>query len=261
MIVDIQFDQGSTDWSRLVESLLAAEEAGFATAWNLDHFSGAMFGSESMLECFTVLGAWAQATTRIGLGSLVANMANRTPGLLAHAATSVQAISGGRLTLGVGAGSSPSSPYGAEQRALGIEMLPTMAARHQRLIETMTEVRRVWTAERTGDLAGFPVPSPMPPIVVGVNSLELAARAGEFFDGVNVRFNHDQRAEILGAARSASANENFDCSVWAWFETELCDAEHPFRRELASDGVTRLVLLVKGAPDPDRIASAVRYLR
>jgi alkanesulfonate monooxygenase SsuD/methylene tetrahydromethanopterin reductase-like flavin-dependent oxidoreductase (luciferase family) len=239
----------------------AAEEAGFSTVWNLDHFSGAMFGSDTMLECFAVLGAWAQMTSTIKVGSLVANVVNRTPGLLAHAATTVQTISAGRLVLGVGAGSSPTSPYGAEQRALGIEMLPRMSDRHQRLIDTMTEVRRIWTADRDGDLAGFPRPSPVPPVIVGLNSEALARRAGALYDGVNVRFNHDQRGELLSLAREASGRDNFDCSVWAWFKPELCDADHPFRQELAAEGVTRLVLLVKGAPDPSTIASTARHLR
>ncbi len=261
MIVDIQFNQGSAEWSRIAESVRAAEEAGFATVWNLDHFSGAMFGSDSMLECFTVLGAWAQMTTSIGVGSLVANVVNRTPAMLAHAATTVQTISGGRLVLGVGAGSSPASPYGAEQRALGIEMLPRMADRHERLVDTMTEVRRLWTASREGDLAGFPVPAPVPPIIVGLNSMSLARRAGALYDGVNVRFNHDQRGELLAAAREASGRDDFDCSVWAWFEPELCDADHPFRRDLAAEGVTRLVLLVQGVPDPGQIESTARHLR
>lgn len=261
MIIDIQFNQGSADWSRVAESVLASEEAGFATVWNLDHFSGAMFGSDSMLECFTVLGAWAQSTRSIKVGSLVANVVNRTPAMLAHAATTVQTISGGRLVLGVGAGSSPASPYGAEQRALGIEMLPRMTDRHQRLVDTLAEVTRLWTGSREGDLAGFPVPVPVPPIIVGLNSMSLARRAGALYDGVNVRFDHEQRRELLAAAREESGREDFDCSVWAWFDPALCDADHPFRRELAADGVTRLVLLVRGAPDPAQIASTARHLR
>lgn len=260
MIIDIQFNQGSAEWSQIAGSVQAAEDAGFGTVWNLDHFSGAMFGSDSMLECFTVLGAWAQMTSRIGIGSLVANVVNRTPAMLAHAATTVQTISGGRLILGVGAGSSPASPYGAEQRALGIEMLPRMADRHQRLVDTVNEVKRLWTSEREGDLVGFPVPRPTPPIVVGLNSMSLARRAGALYDGVNVRFNHEERRALLSAAREASGRDNFDTSVWAWFAPELCDAEHPFRRELEADGVTRLVLLVQGAPDPGQISAAGRYL-
>ena len=260
MIIDIQFNQGSAPWPQMLEAVHAAEDAGFATLWNLDHFSGEMFGSEAMYECFSTLASWATVTTRIGLGSLVANMMNRTPGMLAHAATTVQHISAGRLILGVGAGSSPTSPYGGEQRALGIEMLPTMAARHQRLVDTVNEVRRIWSAERPEEFAGFPRPTPTPRIIAGINSEGLARLAGEHLDGVNIRFNHERRAELLHRARETSGRDDFDVSVWAWFDPEMADRAHPFVQELAAEGVTRLVLLVRGAPDPDLISGCSRYL-
>ena len=44
-------------------------------------------------------------------GTLVANVVNRHPALLANAAASVDLISGGRFVLGVGAGASPASPF------------------------------------------------------------------------------------------------------------------------------------------------------
>lgn len=260
MIIDIQFNQGSASWSQMLDAVRAAEDAGFSTVWNLDHFSGEMFGSEAMYECFSVLAGWATATSRIGVGSLVANMMNRTPGMLAHAATTVQHISGGRLVLGVGAGSSPTSPYGGEQRALGIEMLPTMAQRHQRLIDTVNDVRAIWSADRAEEFIGFPRPHPQPPIIAGINSAGLARLAGEHLDGVNIRFNHEQRGDLLKIAREASGRGDFDVSVWAWFSPELTDQSHPFIEELREEGVTRLVLLVRGAPDEAQIAGCARYL-
>lgn len=262
MIVDIQFNQGSAPWNRLVEGVHAAEEAGFETVWNLDHFSGAMFGADTMLECFSVLAGWASVTSRIRVGSLVANVVNRTPAMLAHAAASIQNISGGRLVLGVGAGSSPTSEFGKEQRALGIEMLPRMSDRHERLVAAIEEVRRIWLAAGSGDFAGFARPLPVPPVVVGINSIGLARLAGRHLDGVNIRWNHPERAEILAAAREASGNrDGFDVSVWTWFDSALADADHPLRRELAAEGVTRIVLFERSAPDPEVIASAASHLR
>ena len=261
MIVDIQFNQGSAPWSHLVEGVLAAEEAGFSTVWNLDHFSGAMFGADTMLECFSVLAGWAAVTSRIGVGSLVANVVNRTPGLLAHAAASVQNISGGRLVLGVGAGSSPTSPFGLEQRALGIEMLPRMADRHARLVDAVSEMRRIWATAGTGDFAGFARPEPSPPVIAGINSPGLARLAGENLDGVNIRFDHPERGALLAAAHAASGHrDGFDLSVWTWFDADLSDPDHPFRRELVAEGVTRLVLFHRAAPDTAAITAAGRHL-
>lgn len=261
MIVDIQFNQGSAPWGHMRDAVLAAESAGFGTVWNLDHFSGAMFGSESMMECFTTLSAWAAVTNRIGVGTLVTNVNNRHPGLLANIVSTVQDVSGGRLILGIGAGTSPGSPWGAEQRALGMEVLPTMAQRHQRLVDTVSMMRSIWAHDRDESFAGFPRPSVVPPIIVGVNSTGLAAIAGRHFDGINMRFDHPDRDGLIRTAREESkGRDGFDVSVWVPFSPEHADPAHPLRSELAAVGVTRIVLLVKGAPDPARISRAGDYL-
>jgi alkanesulfonate monooxygenase SsuD/methylene tetrahydromethanopterin reductase-like flavin-dependent oxidoreductase (luciferase family) len=77
VIIDIQLNQGAGPWSALREAAIAAEETGYSTLWNLDHFSGSMFRTDSMLECFTSITAWAGVTKTIGLGTLVTNVMNR----------------------------------------------------------------------------------------------------------------------------------------------------------------------------------------
>lgn len=261
MIIDFQINQGSAPWTRIREAVRAVEEAGFDTLWNLDHFSGEMFGSESMAECFTSLTSWACETETIGLGTLVTNVNNRHPGLLANIVSSLQDVSGGRLRLGIGAGAAPTSPWGAEQRALGIEMLPTMAERHRRLVDSVGTMRSIWRADRDEALRGFPRPAVEPPIIAGTNSVALATIAGRMLDGVNTRFNHPERAALLTAARQAAGDkEGFEVSVWAPFVPEYADPDHVFHRELLAEGVDRLILLEAGAPDPASIASVRRYL-
>jgi alkanesulfonate monooxygenase SsuD/methylene tetrahydromethanopterin reductase-like flavin-dependent oxidoreductase (luciferase family) len=260
VIIDIQFNQGSSSWPALREGVLAAEEVGFSAVWNLDHFSGAMFNSDSMMECFTSLTAWATATSRINVGTLVTNINNRHPGLLANIVSTVQDISNGRLLLGVGAGTSPNSPYGAEQRALNMEVLTPMSARHERLLENIAVMRDIWAHDRHESFVGFPRPLQEPPIIVGVNSLGLAALAGKHFDGVNTRFNHPQRAELIAAAKHAHSGTSFDVSVWSPFVPEYADPEHPFHKELVADGVTRLIMFDYGAPHVETIEKTRRYL-
>ena len=261
MIIDFQINQGSGSWSVIREAVHAVEETGFNTLWNLDHFSGEMFQSESMSECFTSLTAWACVTTRVNLGTLVTNVNNRHPGLLANIVSTLQDVSGGRFILGVGAGAAPRSDWGAEQRALGIEMLPTMAQRHQRLLNSIETLRTLWSAERDDTFRGFPRPHIEPPIIAGTNSTELAVLAGQHLDGVNTRFNHPQRAEIIQAARNArQSDDHFDISVWAPFVAEYADPEHPLHRELEDEGVTRLILFEAGTPSPEKIAATAQYL-
>ena len=258
MIVDLQVNQGAARWPVLRDVALAAEDAGFGTLWSLDHFSGGMFGSDSMLECFSVLSAWAAVTSLIGVGTLVANVMNRHPGLLANAASTVQEVSGGRFTLGLGAGAAPGSAWGLEHEVLGMDLLPTMSQRHQRLVETVGFLREVWAPDRDEKYAGFPRPVPLPPMVLGVNSEGLARVAGEMFDGVNVRADHPQRAAVLRAARDARGGRvGFDVSVWMWLEP---DASFDFA-DLEAEGVNRVVLVQRGAPLPDVIAGMAKYLR
>ena len=261
MIIDIQFNQGSASWPALRDGVLAAEEAGFSTVWNLDHFSGAMFNSESMMECFTSLTAWATVTSRIKVGTLVTNINNRHPGLLANIVSSLQDISGGRLMLGVGAGTSPNSPYGAEQRALNMEVLTPMSARHQKLMENINTMKSIWAHDRDASFEGFPRPASVPPIIAGVNSVGLATVAGLHLDGMNTRFNHPDRASLIRAALTARGDApGFDVSVWSPFVPEYADPNHPFHQELVADGVTRLIMFDLGAPHIETIKKTARYL-
>ena len=261
MIVDLQLNQVAAPWPLLRDAGIAAEEAGFGTLWNLDHLSGAAFGSDSMMECFTSITAWATTTTTIGLGTLVTNVMNREPGLLANIVSSIQQISGNRLTLGIGAGAAPNTNFSAEQDALGISLLPKMTDRHNRLAEVVDIMRSIWANDREERFEGFPRPAQQPPIIVGVNSMALSVRSGKMTDGVNTRFNHPERAALLAAAREASGNRpGFDLSVWSWFEPEYADADHPFHKELTADGVTRLIMFQRGAPDVAAIAATAKYL-
>lgn len=261
MIIDFQINQGAGPWTQIREAVRAVEEAGFSTVWNLDHFSGEMFQTDSMFECFTTLTAWACETSRINVGTLVTNVNNRHPGLLANIVSTLQDVSDSRLILGVGAGAAPSSPWGAEQRALGIDMLPTMAQRHQRLLESIETMRHLWSENRDDSFRGFPRPHRAPRLIAGTNSIELATLAGKHLDGVNTRFNHPQRGEIVRAARTAAEQRtDFDVSVWAPFVPEYADPDHEFHKELLADGVTRLILFESASPDPVRIAAMSRYL-
>ena len=90
MIVDIQLNPAVEPWERIRDGVQVAEAAGFDTAYVFDHFAGDLLrGDERMLECFTLLGALAEATSTIELGSLVVNVWNRGVGTAVSAAASV----------------------------------------------------------------------------------------------------------------------------------------------------------------------------
>ncbi len=228
VITDIQFTAGRNDWPALRDAVRRAEDDGYASTWVFDHFDGSMIGGDRpMLEAFTLLGALAASTSTIGLGTLVANAANRYPAMLALAASSVQRISGGRLTLGIGAGTGPGTKWSREHDERGIPLHDDVGERHRAVAHQIDVVRAAT------DVA----------IIIGVNSVSLARLGGEIADGINVRMGHPRAAAMIAAAREAAGERPFDVSGYAFIE----EVDAPERA--AALGLDRLVLVDMGALD------------
>jgi alkanesulfonate monooxygenase SsuD/methylene tetrahydromethanopterin reductase-like flavin-dependent oxidoreductase (luciferase family) len=114
-----------------------AEELGFDSIWLYDHLQTRGGDPEGVLECWTTLAALARETRRVQLGQLVTCAAYRNPGLLAQMASTVDAASGGRLIVGVGAGWDE-----REWRDFGYgDELPPVRARLDHLERTLTVLR------------------------------------------------------------------------------------------------------------------------
>jgi alkanesulfonate monooxygenase SsuD/methylene tetrahydromethanopterin reductase-like flavin-dependent oxidoreductase (luciferase family) len=82
----------------------AADELGFDSIWLYDHLQTRDGDPERVLECWTTLAALARETKRVRLGQIVTCALYRNPGLLAQMANTLDAVSGDRVFLGVGAG-------------------------------------------------------------------------------------------------------------------------------------------------------------
>ena len=92
-------------WPELIAMARAAEDVGLDSIWLGDHLLYDLpQGVRGPWEVWTSLAALAAATERVQLGPLVASTAFHAPAMLAKQAATVDAISGGRLVLGLGAG-------------------------------------------------------------------------------------------------------------------------------------------------------------
>ena len=176
-----------------------AEECGFDGFFRSDHFltMGAHDGLPGPTDAWVTLGALGRETSRIRLGTLVTSATFRPPGLLAISVAQVDAMSGGRVELGLGTGW-----FEAEHRAYGFPF-PPLAERFDRLAEQLEIVTGLWstpvgetftfhgTHYEVTDSPGLPKPvqSPCPPVIVGGRGKRrTAALAARFADEYNVPF-------------------------------------------------------------------------
>jgi alkanesulfonate monooxygenase SsuD/methylene tetrahydromethanopterin reductase-like flavin-dependent oxidoreductase (luciferase family) len=260
-------------WADMRAAAVAADEAGFDGVWTWDHLRDPDGDPAGVPECLTALAALAETTRRVTLGSLVLNVSNRHPGLLANMAATLQQISGGRFILGLGAGGSRSTPYAQEQEGLGLAVEPD-AVRAQRVAEAAQILRRLWAGDtasfagthyRLDRPTGYLRCDPAPPIVVGGFGPRMAAIAGKHGDGFNTQARHPQLADLGRIARNehkAAGHDpsRFSLSVFAGLAAAWLRADSENRTALARVGVDRLILLTEPPYDPSQIRAAGRLL-
>jgi len=160
-------------FGNVVAQAKAAEAAGFDRVMVMDHFyqlPGIGAPHEPMLECYTVLSALAQHTEKVRLSSLVTGNTYRHPTLLAKTVTALDHVSGGRATLGIGAGW-----FELEHDALGYEF-GTFTDRFEKLEEALQIIGPMLRGEKVSlagdryqvvDAVNSPRPVSDVPIMIG----------------------------------------------------------------------------------------------
>lgn len=134
-------------WPDLLTLAQAADRSGLHTAYVPDHFMPAGDVGDvpggAILEGWTALSAIAGSTRRVRLGTLVLGIAYRHPAVVANMAATLDHVSAGRVTLGLGAGWQPN-----EHEAFGID-LPTARVRIERLEESVQVIQALLRDEVT----------------------------------------------------------------------------------------------------------------
>ena len=157
----------------VVAQAKAAEEAGFDRVLVMDHFyqlPGIGAHDEPMIECYTLLSALAQHTSRVRLSALVTGNTYRNPTLLAKTITALDHVSGGRATLGIGAGW-----FEQEHNSLGYEF-GTFSERFEKLEEALQIIVPMLRGETVTfhgkyysvtDAVNSPAPISRVPVMIG----------------------------------------------------------------------------------------------
>ncbi|MGH2787550.1 MAG: LLM class flavin-dependent oxidoreductase [Actinomycetota bacterium] len=250
-------------WAGVRDAALLAEQAGFDSVWVSDHLflDWSKYGGSSeprgSLECWVTMSALAAVTTRVRVGSLALCNDLRNPALVAKMAATLDALSGGRIDVGIGAGW-----YEPEYRAAGIEF-DAPRTRIARMEEAVEIVGRLLAGEELvfkGDhytIDGAvcrprPVQDPRPPIWVGGKGDRLLAAAARSADGWNFSWigSIDAYADRVAAADRACAAAGRDPatlrrSVGAYLLAGHDDADLTRRFERLVERTPDGVLLVE----------------
>jgi F420-dependent oxidoreductase-like protein len=204
--------QQGASYGQLLAVARCTEEFGFDAFFRSDHYlkMGEVDGRPGPTDAWITLAGLARETSRIRLGTLLSAATFRLPAQLALIVAQVDAMSGGRVELGLGAGW-----FEAEHRAFGIPFPPSAGERFDRLEEQLEIVSGMWTTPEQDhfsfsgdhykivDNAGLPKPaqSPRPPIIVGGKGMvRTPAIAARFADECNVPFAPAEHCARLFAA-------------------------------------------------------------
>ena len=187
-------DASETDiFGSVVAQAKAAEDAGFDRVFVMDHFyqlPGIGAHDEPMFECYTMLSALAQHTEKVGLSALVTGNTYRHPTLLAKTITALDHVSGGRATLGIGAGW-----FELEHDSLGYEF-GTFTDRFEKLEESLQIIKPMLSGEKVTlagkhyqvtDAVNSPPPiSKIPIMIGGSGEKKTLRRVAQYADESNL---------------------------------------------------------------------------
>lgn len=179
-------------------------ERSFRSLWMTDHF---FWHEDPTYEAWTVLAYLAARYPTWEIGPMVLGQNYRNPALLAKMTSTLQALSGGRFLLGIGAGWKED-----EYRAYGYEY-PRPGTRIEQLEDTLEIITRLWKQPgkvtyhgkhyEIVDAINEPKPDPVPPLIVGGGGNKTMMLAARFADIWNISdANYEKYAGMVSTLRN-----------------------------------------------------------
>jgi G6PDH family F420-dependent oxidoreductase len=205
----------------LIQQAVRAEQAGFDFVEISDHYHPWLDVQGHSPFAWTVLGAIAARTERIGLATGVTCPTVRYhPAIIAQAAATLAIVSDNRFTLGIGAGER------LNEHVVG-QGFPSVRGRHERLREALEIIKLLWQGGyqsyegkhlQLEDARVFDLPDQLPVIAVAAGGKDAAAMAAELGDGL---FATEPRADMVESYTGAGGSGPRYAEVpMAWAPTE-----------------------------------------
>ena len=242
----------------LVRNAVRAEKAGFDFAAISDHFFPWLEEQGHSPLAWSVLGAIANATSRIGLMTAVTCPTMRYhPAIVAQGAATVALLSNDRFTLGLGGGER------LNEHIIG-DGWPGRIERHEMLEEAIDIIQGLLAGELTNYRGQYLVlehgklfdrPERKPDVIIAAGGPQAAQIAGEKGDGIIAT---DADAELIKAYRKAGGNGPRYCEVgmcYAAREDEAREIAHTYFRWSLSGWPVMAEL-----PDPEGFAAASKHV-
>jgi F420-dependent oxidoreductase-like protein len=263
-------------WRRTVEVARQADRLGFESIWLYDHFHTVPRPTDEItFESFTTLSALAAMTSRVRLGHVVICTAFRNPALTAKMVSTMDAISGGRMVLGIGAGWKRDEwlaygygfPETKERLAILADHLPIIHAMLRGDKHQHATYEGKYASVRNARNVPKPLQQPRVPIMVGGNGPNVTWRlAARYADELNLDgMSPKEVAEVLPVIRSRCEEIGRDpatlaVSVHIW-KSDAAPTGAPRIDRLGGYrelGVSRVIALIEASTTSDEALEQLR---
>ena len=188
--MDLHGIKPEQQWDTIIEASARIEKLNYASVWVYDHFHTVPSPTQDpTFECWSLMAALSQVTKNVRIGQMCTCNSYRNPAYLTKVASTIDAMSGGRLEFAIGAGW-----YDQEYKAYGYDY-PSGGVR----LKMLEEALQIYIAMTTQDKASFegdyykikdainqpkPLQKPYPPLwVCGGGekvTLKLLAKYGDY---------------------------------------------------------------------------------